>query len=125
METVLSEYPKFIEQVLRWTRTMYRSDPRSLVMGRGMLWRESPWTVYTHFLYGFVRFSLFYEIAMFWALCHSLPGTSGWPACILLALWIVAMKFLKLLPHFMKYPADLVYFPAGMLFGYLCSFLRL
>lgn len=94
-------------------------------MGYGMLWVSYPWTVYSHSIYGFFRFSLFYEVAMFWMLHRGLPAQWIVLACCSLAVWIVAMKFLKLYPHFKKHPEDIVYFPAGLLFAAMCSFLKI
>ena len=39
--------------------------------------------------------------------------------------WIFLVKFLKHLRHFLRYPADVLYLPAIVLFGYVHCFIKL
>ncbi|KAF2185243.1 glycosyltransferase family 2 protein [Zopfia rhizophila CBS 207.26] len=132
METTLGEYPKFLEQCVRWTRTTWRSNPRALFT-EGVVWTRFPWTTYSILLYSFVRFSLFYEAVMFWLLhlcfqSHFQTSSISYFETLatgVLAAWIMGMKFVKLIPHFLSYPVDLVYFPVYLLFGYFSSFVKI
>ncbi|KAK8052248.1 capsule polysaccharide synthase Cps1 [Apiospora rasikravindrae] len=40
----LGEYPRFLQQCLRWARTTFRSNPRMLLSPRA--WRQHPWSMY-------------------------------------------------------------------------------
>jgi hypothetical protein len=37
----------------------------------------------------------------------------------------VALKFNKIAHHFRQYPKDLIFFPAYLIFGYACSFVKI
>jgi hypothetical protein len=41
-----------------------------------------------------------------------------------LLLWMFISKFVKLLGHFVRYPADVVLLPASILFGYLHGLIK-
>ncbi|KAF1917108.1 hypothetical protein BDU57DRAFT_575823 [Ampelomyces quisqualis] len=113
MTTELGEWPKFNEQVLRWMRTSYRSNPRQLL--HGMSWIRYPYTRF-NLLVWFFRLSLIQEPLMFWLL-HATLQTYGELeyfkiTATALYMWVVAMKFIKISAHFEKHPRDIVYFPA-------------
>ena len=42
-----------------------------------------------------------------------------------LGTWIITSKLVKTMPHFLRYPRDLVYFPGYVLFGYFHSLIQL
>ncbi|KAF2036183.1 hypothetical protein EK21DRAFT_37116, partial [Setomelanomma holmii] len=119
MMTELGEWPKFNEQVLRWTRTTWRQNPRQLM--HKMAWTRHPYTMFTLVVW-FLRMSIIQETAMFWLLYKSLAETSrlGYfrPATLFLMIWIIALKAIKILPHFKKHPQDFIYFPGYLVFGY-------
>jgi hypothetical protein len=126
MTTELGEWSKFNEQVLRWMRTTWRSNPRQLLHYRS--WACYPYTTWT-LLTWFFRLSLIQEPLMMWLLRATLKeasmleyfnlGASG------LYAWIVGMKIVKVLPHFRKYPGHILYLPAYLGYGYLCTFVKL
>lgn len=117
---------RFASKIMRWTRTIWRSNPRELAHGR--VWRQYPFTATTLALW-MIRASLTHEAAMFWLLYmfHRRAGLSahfGTSAALLYS-WVIALKFNKIAHHFHKYPKDLVFFPAYLLFGYFCSFVKI
>ncbi|KAF2651947.1 glycosyltransferase family 2 protein, partial [Lophiostoma macrostomum CBS 122681] len=127
LDTELGKWPKFADQVLRWNRTTWRSNPRALFTERSA-WRRFPWTTYAVLMYSFARFTLFYEVGMAWLLDAGLRecGLENWCglARVLLVVWIVGMKGLKVEGYFRRYPADLVYAPGYLLFGWMCTFVK-
>ncbi|KAK7436847.1 hypothetical protein VKT23_014483 [Stygiomarasmius scandens] len=129
METMLGEWPKFHDQCVRWNRTTFRSNPRVLLQ-EPMMWRRFPYTTYSIYLYSFVRFTLFYEITMFWTLdaglcANGVKRSTRVNALIFLGLWILGLKVVKIIPHLQKYPSDLVYLPGYFLFAAYCSFIKI
>lgn len=42
-----------------------------------------------------------------------------------MAFWIFLVKFLKHLRHFLRYPADVIFLPAIVIFGYAHCFIKL
>lgn len=126
MTTELGEWPKFNEQVLRWMRTTWRSKPRQLV--HKMSWMRQPYTTFSLMMW-FFRLSLVQEAAMFWLLRATLKEAgklARFPVAALgLLVWIIAMKVVKILPHFRKHPRDLVYFPGYLVFGYWCTLVKI
>ncbi|KAF9698179.1 hypothetical protein EKO04_003469 [Ascochyta lentis] len=123
------ELDRFYNQVLRWTRTTWRSNPKEL--SHAKVWRRHPFTSITLLLW-MVRMSLIYEVLLFWLLYKSCQGKSsagksqGFAVeAGLLALWIVALKFNKISPHFVRHPKDLVFFAPYILFGWYCSLVKI
>jgi len=44
--------------------------------------------------------------------------------CIFLV-WIIVLKYIKVLAHFKKHPCDIPYFPAYLLFGHWCTLVKI
>lgn len=42
-----------------------------------------------------------------------------------LLIWTIALKYFKIFAHFQKHPRDIVYFPAYLVFGYWCTFVKI
>ncbi|KAH6869921.1 hypothetical protein BKA58DRAFT_315464 [Alternaria rosae] len=126
MTTELGEWPKFIGQVLRWTRTTWRNNPPQL-MGR-LTWMRHPFMSWSLLMW-FFRQSLTQEACMYMTLRGTLRqyGKSEYFAvsAVALTIWILSFKFVKILDHFRKYPGDIVYFPAYLVFGHLHAFLKI
>ncbi|QDS74940.1 hypothetical protein FKW77_004497 [Venturia effusa] len=122
IETTLGEYPKFLQQCLRWVRTTWRSNPCSLFTDR-TIWTVQPWCTYAVHITSLFNFALLIDTLLVWLLY-----SSGWASVTnstLLALWIVASKIAKIVPHFKKHPGDLIFFPGQIVFGYFHSFIKL
>ena len=124
METTLGEYPKFLHQCLRWVRTTWRSNSASLFTDR-TVWYRQPWSVYGVYLTSFVNFALFYDAALIFSLSKTSLAARNDSLLLLLILWIMMSKTIKLLPHFIRCPKDVVYFPGYVVFAYFHSFLKL
>ncbi|KAI0475295.1 nucleotide-diphospho-sugar transferase [Xylariaceae sp. FL0804] len=117
VETTLGECPRrFLSQLLRWTRTTWRSSPASLFTDGSV----------AVFITSLVRFSLFYDALLAYLLWeHTTFGRHSRRAAGCLALWILAMKLVKLLPHFRLHPRDVVFLPGQIVFAYFHSFVKL
>lgn len=129
IETTLGEYPKFLLQCLRWSRTTWRSNSTSLFSDR-TVWRTQPWCVYTVHLTSLVNFALFYDSALFLTLWLALDHSEDQAldkklALTYLGLWIFLSKLVKPFPYFWRRPQDLIYLLGYLLFGYFHSFIKL
>jgi hypothetical protein len=66
---------------------------------------------------------------MFWLLRATLKEAgklARFPLAALgLCVWIIAIKIVKIIPHFRKRPHDLVYFPGYLVFGYWCTLVKI
>jgi len=126
MTTELGEWPKFMSQVLRWTRTTWRNNPAQL-MGR-LTWMRHPFMSWSLLMW-FFRQSLTQETCMYMTLRGTLKqyGKSDYfpVSASALTIWILSFKFVKILEHFRKHPGDVVYFPAYLLFGHLHAFVKI
>lgn len=113
-------------QILRWTRTTWRSNPRELRHSR--IWRQHPFTA-TSLTLWMIRVSFIHESAMFGLLymfCNSSGLANHFSAStFFLYLWVVALKFNKIAHHFWQHPNDLIFFPGYLVFGYACSFVKI
>ena len=122
--TNLGEYPKFLAQCMRWARTTWRSNPRSLCSLQ--IWKSQPWCIYSVYLTSMINFALLWDPAMIILLClvPDLPISKKLGILSLCAL-IFCSKFLKTWPHFRRNPRDLAYIIPIILFSYYHSVIKL
>jgi hypothetical protein len=125
IETTLGQYPKFLSQCLRWSRKTWRSNTASLITERTVYQRQ-PWCVYAVYLTDLINFALIWDPAMLLTLWLAVRGH---PVCtkVMLGLGacILASKMVKPLPHFIRHPKNLLFFPFYVLFGYYHSLIKL
>lgn len=130
--TALESDWKFIHQCIRWDRTTWRSNIVSMFCDR-VIWTAQPWSSYALHLTTFTPPAAITEGALAYLLYHAydngqphymFPSTRA-SALILLGVWIVFSKLVKLLPYFYHYPADLRFLPAMFLFAYFHGLIRL
>ena len=111
-----------MSQVLRWNRTTVRSNAASLLTDR-TVWKTQAWCVYAVYITSFVNFALFYDAALLYTFTKSL--FSSRTRLLYLASWVLSSKLFKLIPHFWRHPADLIYLPGYYIFAYAHSFIKL
>ncbi|KAK4570288.1 hypothetical protein LTR86_002368 [Recurvomyces mirabilis] len=126
IETTLEDNPKYISQCLRWARAHWRGN--FIVMENERYWRSSKfwWGCYVIYICQFQTPALLVDVLLLGLLLGATLGTccQQW-APIALAVWIVFTKNLKMIPHFVRYPQDMIWIPAGVAFSYLHGFLNL
>ena len=110
---------KFRDQLLRWSRTTWRSNLKSLLTDRAC-YQRTPWTTYAMFISSLVNFALLYDLALYWSLKWSGAGHMC-AFCIVLAL----SKLIKPLPYLVREWQDWKLVPMGILFAYAHSFIKL
>jgi cellulose synthase/poly-beta-1,6-N-acetylglucosamine synthase-like glycosyltransferase len=125
IETTVGEYPKFLQQCTRWVRTTWRSNLCSLLTDR-TVWKRQLWCVYAVHLSSLVNFALFYDALLVTLLFFAVRQSDG---CALamgaLGSIMLLSKMVKTLPYFVRHPADLVFWPGCILFGYYHSLKKL
>ncbi|KAI1811664.1 putative polysaccharide synthase Cps1 [Poronia punctata] len=126
IETTVESGHLYIAQCLRWARAHWRGN--FTVMSTETYW-FSPrhiWGFYYIYASQFQTPSLIWDLLVFLALRYMIRDMDiDATACYLaLAIWIFFLKIVKLVPHFCRYPQDLVYVPASILFGYAHGFLN-
>ncbi|KAK5162666.1 hypothetical protein LTR04_003140 [Oleoguttula sp. CCFEE 6159] len=125
METTLGDFPRYLTQCVRWTRTQWRSNAKSL-WTEGTIWRTQPWCVYAVYLTSMVNFALFYDSGLLFSLWMAIrDGDCAKTAMCCLGAWIFCSKLVKTSVHFLRYPADLVYLPGYIAFAYFHSLIKL
>ncbi|KAL9594806.1 MAG: hypothetical protein Q9219_006820 [cf. Caloplaca sp. 3 TL-2023] len=133
VRTVLASDKGFVGQCIRWHRTTWRSNITSLFVER-RVWRVQPWSVYALHLSTFNPPASVYELLLSYCLHRAyddgdkplawlFPATR-FSAFVLLMLWILVTKTVKLWPHFARYPGDLRFLPASIAFGYAYAFVN-
>jgi hypothetical protein len=127
LRTTLEENPKFLKQCLRWARSNWRSNLTSMMYERH-IWRQQPWCSYALHL---ATLSPPAFIGDFLLVFFLYKATEGWQedsqrlALAAFAAWVLFTKFIKLLGHFIRYPADIIFLPASILFGYFHGFIKI
>lgn len=124
IETTVGEYPKFLDQCLRWVRTTWRSNSASLFTD-GAVWHRQPWCVYAVYITSFVNFALFYDALLLWTLHRTSWAMQDGVVIVYLVLWMFATKMVKLVPYFRRHPRDMLYIPGYILFAYYHSLIKL
>ncbi|KAK4950978.1 Type 2 glycosyltransferase [Elasticomyces elasticus] len=125
--TTLEDGPKYISQCLRWVRSNWRSNLTSMFEERHY-WYTQPWTTYavlqTTLTAWALPFDLFQMFAWHWA-SFEWSQDQRLALFVFLFLWIFGFsKTVKLWGHFIRYPADLMYLPVYIGFGYIHGFIK-
>ncbi|KIV97388.1 hypothetical protein PV10_01144 [Exophiala mesophila] len=120
VQTTLEDNPKFLLQCLRWARSNWRSNMTSLWTER-YIWYRQPWSTYAVHLTTPAPPALVGD-ALLWLFLYQ--GVTEWPTddankiMYAFALWMTFSKFIKLVPHFARYPVDGFLWPVSVLFGW-------
>jgi hypothetical protein len=88
------------------------------------IWLTQPWSVYGVYIAGMVNFAIVWDWLL-WYMYRQTPWNNGWHDVRLMIFWILASKFVKLLPYFRRYPKHLLLFPGYVLFAYFHSLIKL
>ncbi|KAI9289582.1 nucleotide-diphospho-sugar transferase [Umbelopsis sp. AD052] len=123
---------RFIKQVLRWTRNTWRSDFRSLFTER-YIWRRHPYVAFTMIDKIFNPFTLLsgpilvciFAIEQKDKAGPTNPPLPGWNIAISYIVWLMLTRAMKLIPHFIKRPQDIIHIPAWLVFNYYFAIMKL
>ncbi|QKX54999.1 uncharacterized protein TRUGW13939_02089 [Talaromyces rugulosus] len=120
VKTTLENNPIFLKQCARWSRSNWRSNLTSMFSERH-IWHRQPWSTYAVHLTTLSPPALLGDLLLVY-LCHKATeywdGDSHALAMRSLLAWMLFSKFVKLLGHYIRYPADFVMLPISILFGY-------
>ncbi|CAD6439890.1 d8088f7f-995e-4287-b0ce-486d2859fa28 [Sclerotinia trifoliorum] len=117
-------WPKFYQQLLRWSRSIWRSHLKSLFIDG--TWKFYPWTSYSMFLSGLLNISILYDPLLFFTLSKSdFPTENNHAGAYLL--WILILsRMIKPWPYYMRNKKEMIWaVPAELLFGYFHGAIRL
>jgi hypothetical protein len=127
METELGDWPRYLEQTVRWMRGGWRSNMKALMVDKKM-WCGFPYSMYLALIYSLGKNSLIHDITLVTLLRVFLKGRGrcDWfPLCAcLLGSWIVGIRVVKVLPVLLRYPSCVVYLPGYLVWLYFISLIR-
>ena len=124
LTTINNSWGKFLSQLLRWARTTWRSNPRSIMEGKVM--RTQYWSFYSTNLSLNFNFAAAWDPVLLLTLhCATLDLSHHRRALICMVVWILFSKIVKLIPHFRRNPGDIALFPVYVLGALLHSFIKL
>ncbi|KJX96062.1 glycosyltransferase family 2 like protein [Zymoseptoria brevis] len=125
--TTLEAGPKYLSQCLRWVRSNWRSNIKSMLVERHY-WYTQPWTTYSCLQTTITAWALPWDAFLFYSL-HK--ASAEWSddsrkiAFTLLFLWIFGFtKNVKLWGHYFRYPVDVGYIPVHIAFGYFHGLIK-
>lgn len=121
IETTLGEFPKIIQQFLRWSRTTERSNPLMLI-SLTFLWTYT-WSYFMVYFVGISNFALFWDFALI-ATLHQAKDLWTYGIYVLVV-WMLLVKSIKIIPHLILHPSDILLLPVQFLFGYFHSCIKL
>lgn len=121
IETTGEDGSLYISQCLRWARAHWRGN--LTVMTNEQYWRSWKywWGCYVVYAAQFQTPALLIDGLLFVLLGKVMEGSSQSTRTVFLLLgsWILFTKTIKLMPHFCRFPQDVVFLPASILFSYL------
>ena len=112
---------KHLSQLVRWSRNTWRSDIIALFIERS-IWLHNPFTSFLLFDKLFTPFFLFYGFVLI--PIYSIMRTD-WAIFIGWIVWLHFSRFLKLILHFIRVPAHIIYLPVWIMYQYLMAFVRI
>ncbi|EEU44965.1 uncharacterized protein NECHADRAFT_48936 [Fusarium vanettenii 77-13-4] len=121
IETTLGLCPKFSDQLLRWARTTFRSNPVMLRDPKFVV--TYAWSAFMVYWAALVNFAILWDAALIFSLI-SIKNVQPYQIA-LGAVWIAWTKVIKILPHFYRHPADILLVIVQILFAYIHSFYKL
>ncbi|KAF2148334.1 glycosyltransferase family 2 protein [Myriangium duriaei CBS 260.36] len=127
VQTTLEDGPTYLKQCLRWVRSNWRSNLTSLFVERHY-WSSQPWTTYAVFQTTLTAWAMVDPIlfSLIWRATNDWPSEDRTRVLMAAGFWIFGFaKTVKLLGHFVRYPADLTMLPISVLFGYVHGVIKL
>ncbi|KAI6708825.1 hypothetical protein PZA11_005887 [Diplocarpon coronariae] len=127
IETTLENNPKFLYQCSRWARSNWRSNYTSMFIERHVLYQQK-WSTYALHLATFTTFSILFDPFILYALWKATEDLSehGRLHCMLAQVFfMVWVKAIKLISLWIRNPADIIYWPLSIVFGYLHTFIKI
>ncbi|KAM3069586.1 hypothetical protein ACMFMG_005687 [Clarireedia jacksonii] len=115
-------WDKFVGQLLRWARTTWRSNLRSMLIDC-VCWERHPWTSYAMFVSLLFNISILYEPML--VVCLYKSGFATREMYIGLVCLLVLSKLVKPWSYLRRNPGDAKWVVPGILFGYAHGLLRL
>ena len=101
-------------------------------MANNLCTRKQPWSTYALHLTTYNPPSFILDPTLAYWLYHGLDaaqpnafGISPSMGLAIFGIWLLLTKTVKLWPYFLKYPADLVFLPAQLIFGYLHGLIKI
>lgn len=127
--TTQEDNVKFLSQAVRWARSHWLGNFQSLLNHR-YCYTVHPWTFYSFYLASFWQFSIASDSLLIWLLQRALKSVDATSSqslysMLLLIVWLLASKQLKMLQHFKRYPEDMRFIPVLWLFSYYHTFISL
>ncbi|TLS20378.1 uncharacterized protein PpBr36_11209 [Pyricularia pennisetigena] len=127
VETTLENNTKFLYQCLRWARSNWRSNWTSLIKER-YVWKQQWWCTYALHIATFTSLAFAFDFLILAALWW---GTECWNPVYRKFTFYAQLTFLgfskvvKLVGLIRRCPADAVYVPVSILFGYFHGFIKI
>lgn len=126
VQTTLEESPKYLQQCLRWSRSNWRSNLRSLT--QWVIWWRHPYSTYAVFLTTpLLPPALAMDGLLIWQ-CHRATKhdyTLHYQSLVLLLGWMLISKIIKFLDYYRRYPSDIILLPVSILFGYAHGIIKI
>ncbi|KAL8402596.1 hypothetical protein RB594_006565 [Gaeumannomyces avenae] len=127
IETTLEYGLKFLYQCSRWARSNWRSNWTSLVIERHV-WRKQPWSTYALHIATFTSLAFVFDplilASLWWGTVEWDEVSRRYAFCAML-IFLAFTKVVKLVGLFRKKPADIVFLPLSIVFGYFHGFIKL
>ncbi|KAF4339118.1 capsule polysaccharide synthase Cps1 [Fusarium beomiforme] len=121
IETTLGEWPKFKDQLLRWARTTFRSNP--VMLRDPDFFSRYTWSCFMVYWTGLVNFAIIWDVLLI-TTCILAEKTGG-AELVLFLIFMFLTKITKIIPQFLRHPEDFPLVGCQILFGYVHSFIKL
>ncbi|KAF2839321.1 glycosyltransferase family 2 protein [Patellaria atrata CBS 101060] len=121
VQTTLEDNVKFLKQCMRWSRSNWRSNLKSM-FSEGNIWLLHPYTTYAVMQTTLTAWAPLRDLSLVYTLHHATQGSFlEWreAAFWALSLWWLFTKFAKFIPLYLREPAYILLLPVSIIFGWL------
>lgn len=128
IETTLEDNWGYVDQCMRWARGHWRGN--LTVMTNESYWRSMryAWGCYVIYAGQFQTPALLVDSFLFYLLHSALLNASASVrtySFVAYGLWIFFTKNLKMIPHYIRHPADMRFIPVSIAFSYIHGFFNI
>ncbi|KAJ3548500.1 hypothetical protein NM208_g970 [Fusarium decemcellulare] len=125
--TSMADDARFLGQCLRWARSHWQGNA-AVVMGQSYWWRRHCWSAYATYLGSLMTPAILIDGGLYYLLQHALKGeTQSFRYRVIggFIAWTLLQKTIKIWPHFARWPSDMRFIPAMILFSYAHGIINL
>lgn len=123
LTTTFERGPRFIKQLLRWSRNTWRSDTKCLFAER-KIWKNNLFTAFVMLDKMVAPFFLTFGL-VYVPIITGMNWTNKWKFLVCWLIWLVFSRSIRLAYYLVKKPWNLIFIPFFIVFQYIQGIIRI